>query len=429
MKKITLLFFILTISFGYSQSLPIDFDDPLDANFVPQGNNTFAVVMDGANNVGQTTSGDAQYDSRVDLGLDTYVDMTTANKTFTFEFYTSEAVVMNGLFQLGNKEAGGANVWPIEMTFSTDGNIGWETITLDFTNATNGYPNAGQPVEYGQYAQVSVFTNFADTGTSTYWFDDIAGAVNGAAVPAPPTPIDYLSVDFETATSFGAADGAVYTDLTTNTVTDGENSSVTAGEISACSAGPYSHIFLNISDGFNFSADKGFSIKVKGPRAVPILFKLQQGDAYQINHEVGGNYTTPGVWQEILFDFTPFTSTNMTRIVLFFDITGAASVDPNDDKFQVDDLVFDLYSTLGTSNFEVTEFNVFPNPSLNAWNIKTNNTVINAVNVFDILGKQVISLSPESTEVKIDGSSLTSGIYIAKIATPQGVSNVRLVRK
>ena len=119
----------------------------------------------------------------------------------------------------------------------------------------------------------------------------------------------------------------------------------------------------------------------------------------------------------------------MSRIVLFFDIEGAASADPNDDKFQVDDLVFDLYSTLGTSNFEVTEFNVYPNPSQNTWNIKTNNTLINAVNVFDILGKQVISLSPESTEVKIDGSSLTSGIYIAKIATPQGVSNVRLVRK
>ena len=58
--------------------------------------------------------------------------------------------------------------------------------------------------------------------------------------------------------------------------------------------------------------------------------------------------------QEILFDFTPFTSTNMSRRVLFFDIEGAGSADPNDDKFQVDDLVFDLYSTLGTSNFEVT---------------------------------------------------------------------------
>ena len=63
----------------------------------------------------------------------------------------------------------------------------------------------------------SIFTNFGDTGTSTYWFDDVAGAVNGDPVPAP---ITYLNVDFETATSFAAADGAVYTDLTTNTVTD-----------------------------------------------------------------------------------------------------------------------------------------------------------------------------------------------------------------
>ena len=86
-------------------------------------------------------------------------------------------------------------------------------------------------------------------------------------------------------------------------------------------------------------------------------------------------------------------------------------------------------AALNLENLEKINFSIYPNPSLDAWNIKTNNTVINAVKVFDILGKQVISLSPESTEVKIDGSSLTSGIYIAKIATPQGVSNVRLVRK
>ena len=208
MKKITLLLlFLLTMSLGYSQSLPIDFTDPLDNNFVGQGGAVFTSDVnpdDNSDNVGKIVGGTDQYNSRIDLALDTYIDMTTPSKTFTFKFYTTEAVVMNGLFQLGNKEAGGAEVWPIEKTFFTNGTIGWQTITLDMATATNGYPNAGNPVEFGQYAQVSVFTNFADTGTSTYYVDDIAGAANGTATPQPASdpatgaanPIARLTEDY-----------------------------------------------------------------------------------------------------------------------------------------------------------------------------------------------------------------------------------------
>lgn len=208
MKKITLLLLsLLTMSFGYSQNLPIDFDDTLDNNFVGVGGSVFSPDFNPENAsdaVGKIVGGTDQYNSRIDIALDTYVDMTTASKTFTFEFYTTEAVVMNGLFQLGNKEAGGVEVWPIEKPFVTDGSIGWQTITLDMATATNGYPNAGNAVEFGQYAQVSVFTNFSDFGTSTYYVDDIAGAVNGTATPQPASdpangatnPIARLTQDY-----------------------------------------------------------------------------------------------------------------------------------------------------------------------------------------------------------------------------------------
>ena len=82
-------------------------------------------------------------------------------------------------FNLMVKKDGGN---PIEMRFTTDGNIGWETITLDFNDAKNGHPNGDAPVVYGQYATVNVFSNFGDTGSSTYYIDAIRGAANGAAV-------------------------------------------------------------------------------------------------------------------------------------------------------------------------------------------------------------------------------------------------------
>ena len=81
--------------------------------------------------------GGAQYSSLIGLQLDTYIDMTTSEKTITFQFYTTEAVPMNGMLQLNGEQDGGN---PIEMRFTTDGNIGWETITLDFNDAKNGHP-------------------------------------------------------------------------------------------------------------------------------------------------------------------------------------------------------------------------------------------------------------------------------------------------
>ena len=150
--------------------------------FVGQGGVTYSEATDptdSTNTVGKMEGGGAQYSSLIGLQLDTYIDMTTSEKTITFQFYTTEAVPMNGMLQLNGEQDGGN---PIEMRFTTDGNIGWETITLDFNDAKNGHPYGDVPVVYGQYATVNVFSNFGDTGSSTYYIDAIRGAANGAAV-------------------------------------------------------------------------------------------------------------------------------------------------------------------------------------------------------------------------------------------------------
>jgi hypothetical protein len=161
-------------------TLPIEFNNA--EAFVGQGGVTYSEATDPTdsnNTVGKMEGGGAKFSSLIGLELDTYIDMTTSEKTITFEFYTTEAVPMKGLLQLNGEENGGN---PIEMRFTTDGNIGWETITLDFSNAEYGYPNGDDPVVYGQYAEINVFSNFGDEGSSTYYIDAIRGAANGAAV-------------------------------------------------------------------------------------------------------------------------------------------------------------------------------------------------------------------------------------------------------
>ena len=135
---------------------------------------------------------------------------------------------MNGLLQLNSEENGGN---PIEMRFTTDGNIGWETITLDFNDAKNGHPNGDAPVVYGQYATVNVFSNFGDTGSSTYYIDAIRGAANGAAVgsdpgtdpdPDPDTDpvVDPLTVAAPTPNKAPADVISVYSDAYTSIATE-----------------------------------------------------------------------------------------------------------------------------------------------------------------------------------------------------------------
>jgi hypothetical protein len=74
-----------------------------------------------------------------------------------------------------------------------------------------------------------------------------------------------------------------------------------------------------------------------------------------------------------------------------------------------------------------SKFTIFPNPTKGNWNLSSNNN-INTVVVYDILGKQVLSLKPYSNEVVLDASSLRTGIYIAKIEGDNGYKTIKLVK-
>ena len=57
-----------------------------------------------------------------------------------------------------------------------------------------------------------------------------------------------------------------------------------------------------------------------------------------------------------------------------------------------------------------------------------NNMRIDSIEVFDILGKRVISLQPNTMSTTIDATHLTPGIYITKIKTELGMETKRLIK-
>jgi hypothetical protein len=84
---------------------------------------------------------------------------------------------------------------------------------------------------------------------------------------------------------------------------------------------------------------------------------------------------------------------------------------------------------LGVDDVAQTSFKVYPNPTQDSWTVKTNNQEISSIQVFDMLGKNVLSLTPNANEAKIDGSILTRGIYFATITTDLGTSSKKLIKK
>ena len=149
--------------------------------------------------------------------------------------------------------------------------------------------------------------------------------------------------------------------------------------------------------------------------------QIPGGAALEINLNVASSPAlVAGSWMnlDIPVDLTTFTGFKE------FGITSNLN-----NKVWYDNLyVYRAPTTLSADEFDLSNFSVYPNPSNNVWNIKSNNQILNSVQVFDVLGKQVLSLNPNSSEVVIDASTLNTGLYFARIATDNGVNSIKLIK-
>ncbi len=86
-------------------------------------------------------------------------------------------------------------------------------------------------------------------------------------------------------------------------------------------------------------------------------------------------------------------------------------------------------TVLSVDDFELSSFKAYPNPTQDSWVVKSKNQKISSIQVYDILGKQVLSLTPDTSEATIDGSSLKAGLYFAKIKSDNSLKSLKLVKK
>lgn len=413
----------------FSQSLPLDFEVAEDDNWGAFNGATAAVVTDptnASNQVLELTSNGADFDG-ASLNMGVYIDLSNdSNNTMTLEFWTPDATNRTHLLKLE-----GASSQPVatELYFSTSA-AGWQTITLDF--------GSGLANDY------SILVLFADSGpgntsSGTYYLDNIDGP-NGAVIPPDPIPSgpanlpnapnaevysiyndnSGFTTTFPVAYDFGTLSGEPDLDPSAT-----ENKALKfnfgvagwgQGEGGPDDVSLYNYV------SFDYWA---------GPTVVGFDFVLISNSGAITEHKYQISVQEPVVneaWTRVQIPMSFFTNIGFADTALWqWKFSPLNDSVDNSGIVYVDNIIF-TQNLLSTNEFSTELFSVSPNPTNSIWNINSNRQIIKAVWVYDIQGKQVIAMTPNSNEATIDASGLNNGIYMAKIEGENGTRTVKLIK-
>jgi hypothetical protein len=230
-----------------------------------------------------------------------------------------------------------------------------------------------------------------------------------------------LTIDFETVGTDSAwfvfanvTDNPAYCAVTDNPDATDPNTSAKVGvlEVAATAnqwAGMYS---ITAITPFKWSADNAV-IKILVYKDVISDFdlKFETLTASEWAHEVRVSNTVTDEWEELTFDFSEYIgdTNTISRIVIIPDFPATRTAGSLN---YIDNIDFGLGANTSVSNKTNSMFRFYPNPVKNLLYIDGQaNTV---VNLYNIIGTQVMTKVINSTSDRIDVSDLTSGIYLIK---------------
>jgi hypothetical protein len=374
MKKIILLLSLFAYSYGFSQSLPINFEgDITTADFVDFDGGTATVIANpfiSGINMSPTVArivrdGGAAYAGSKILLTDN-LDFSVLTK-LSMKVYTTAPVGTTVKFKL---EGTGPSA---EVDAITTVSGEWETLEWIF---------AGTPNDLNEIVFMFDFGNVGDgSANSTFYFDDIE-QVAGPPAPMPATlPIDFestvVSSDF---LNFSGATASVIA----NPQMNGLNTSNTVGQIVRNGGQFWAGSKMLLADALDFTTMWHISMKIYTDAPVNTRMKLELEGP---NGSTSLDYltTVSGEWETIswnfdglpneydrlnfLFDFGNVGDGSATSTFLFDDIEqiqGPALPDP-----VPADLPVDFEASVVTTDFSnvfgaITS--VIPNPQIDGDN-------------------------------------------------------------
>jgi len=402
-------------------SLPIDFEmgevatDFLNysgavASIIP---NPQVDVVNPSPTVGQVIRDGGQFWAGSKLFIDATIDLSSLWQ-ISMKVYTTAPVGTRIKLELSNSGASSG------LDYITTVSGQWETATWNFNGQANNFDAIQFLFDFGNVGDGSE--------ASTFLFDDILQEV-GLVIPEP-TATDF-PIDFEenfVTSDFINEDGAIAT-VISNPQIDANNPSATVGQFIRSGGAPWAKSKLTLTDFIpDFSTVGSISMKVytDAPVGTILKFKIESNIA-GFADERDALTTVSGQWATYTWDFTNFDSPiyNVLTLMLGYDSPNDASANAT---FLFDDI--ERVITLGNGNeqaFNPQQLSVYPNPAKDKVTISSNDTIIKAVVVYDVLGKHLTTLYPKDTDVTINVANFTRGLYIVKVSTLEAEKTIKLI--
>ena len=428
MRYFILVTFTLFSFICSAQSLPIDFESSVTtADFIDFDGGTASVIANPQNNSGNTSAKVAQIvrdggqlwsGSKIELSNN--LDFTTDN-SITMKVYSTAPA---GTVVKMKLEGAGETERDVVTTLSGS----WETLRWDFTGTAGTMNNIVFMFDFGNIGDGSA--------NSTFLFDDVQQVFGGTQIDLP--------VDFEgltvnhTMSDFGGNISSLVVDPTNSInrviqVIKPVEAAAWAGTTIGTPAGFLTDIPLTLTESV-------MKVNVWSPDAgIPVRLKVEDSDDPTHTCETQTNTTVTGGWETIEFDFTNQAqgteslevglskgwTYNMASIFFNFDTDGATA---GKKTYYFDNVVFgdvvidlDLFTA-------IEGLSVYPNPSNAQWTVTSDNALITQIEVFNIEGKLLRTLTVNNTNTTIDATDLIDGLYYARVQTEAGNTVLKLLK-
>lgn len=85
-------------------------------------------------------------------------------------------------------------------------------------------------------------------------------------------------------------------------------------------------------------------------------------------------------------------------------------------------------ASLSNAKFDDNSFKVYPNPVKDILNLSYNQSITN-IEIFNMLGQQVLVKAVNATQDQVDMSNLVTGTYLVKVATENQVKTIKVIKE
>ena len=115
--------------------------------------------------------------------------------------------------------------------------------------------------------------------------------------------------------------------------------------------------------------------------------------------------------------------------VYYFGINNNSPIGTVSSKILLDDLSFELGTTLSSTVFSSNSFSVSPNPARDFITVSAPNYSIKQVTVLDLNGRVLLQEAVNKTsQANITISNLSSGIYLMNVVTESGIASKKIIK-